>query len=92
MKSLTMPRACLPENVRVSRVLSSDAARSASRQASGIGHSGHGRNAVPNCAACAPSIMAAAIPCPFMMPPAAITGTDTAAATCGIKAIDPIDD
>ena len=53
--------------------------RSACLHAGDAPDSGQKRNAVPSCTASAPSASAAAIPSPSMIPPAAITGMDTAA-------------
>ena len=47
------------------------------------------RNAVPTCTPLAPSANAAAIPRPLDIDPAAMTGTDTAATTCGNNANKP---
>eukprot|EP01022_Parablepharisma_sp_SALTPOND_P016447 TRINITY_DN2409_c0_g6_i1.p1 TRINITY_DN2409_c0_g6~~TRINITY_DN2409_c0_g6_i1.p1 ORF type:complete len:1114 (+),score=348.13 TRINITY_DN2409_c0_g6_i1:941-4282(+) len=92
MNSLTMPRAQRPLKLRVRRVLSSRAAASAARQAEAIPDSGQQRKAVPICAACAPSSIAAAMARPSIRPPAAITGTLTAWATCGNSAMRPMQD
>ena len=53
-------------------------------------HSSMVRKRVPICTPSAPSIMAAAMPRPSATPPAAISGTSTAARTAGMSTIEVI--
>ena len=84
-----IPRASRPLNARVSMVPSSWAARIAALWAGGAPLSGQAIKAVPNCTPLAPSAAAATIPRPSIIPPDAITGTETASAICGTSAIVP---
>ena len=52
--------------------------------------SGQGMNAVPSCAAWAPSASTAAMPAPSMMPPAATTGIFTARTINRVSASVPV--
>ena len=52
--------------------------------------SGQAMNAVPSCAACAPSERTAATPAPSMTPPAATTGTSTARTSSRTSASVPV--
>src|SRR5882762_5477873 len=84
------PRAARPEKARVITVESSRAWRNAARYGPLVPASGQRRKAVPKETALAPRARAAAKPRPSMTPPAAITGTRTASATCGTSARVPI--
>src|SRR3954469_10221351 len=90
MKRLTRPRAGLPLNFSVIRVPSSRAASRACLCTCEAPLSGHGMNAVPSCAACAPSASTAAIPAPSMIPPAATTGTPTSRTMSRVRASVPV--
>ena len=85
MNPLWMLRASRPVNARVSEVRRASGLNSFSRCSGAAFDSSQARNAVPICAAAAPSFSAAAIPRPSAMPPAAITGAFTVSTTCGIK-------
>ncbi len=81
MKRLTIPRASLPLNARVSAVGASVA--SAARWTSAVPASGQRRNAVPTWAALAPAASAAATARPVAIPPVATSGSSVAApASC----------
>ena len=89
-----MPRAVRPLNARVRLVGFSSpgcaAPWSAARCTAAVPASGQSRNAVPSAAARAPRHSAAAMPAPVAMPPAATTGTVTAAVTSCSSAIVPV--
>ena len=90
MNSLWMLRASRPVNARVSVVRRASALNSFARCSGAAFDSSQARNAVPICAAAAPSFSAAATPRPSAMPPAAMTGTFTVSTTCGISASVPV--
>ncbi|MNV62060.1 hypothetical protein D3C71_1545890 [compost metagenome] len=85
-----MPRAGRPVNRLVSAVSLAGALSRAWRCAGETLASGQNRYAVPICTAEAPKASAANRPRWSAMPPAAITGTLTASATCGTRAKVPI--
>lgn len=82
-------RASFPVNDFVRMVLTFGSSRMARTHTSSALDSVAVRNAVPICTALAPSASTATIPHPSMMPPAAITGIDTASRTSGSNAINP---
>ena len=81
------PRTGCPVPRPVTMVSESLAFSTFSFHASCTPHSSTVRKRVPHCTPSAPSAKAASIPRPSTMPPAAMTGIETAAATDGTSAI-----
>lgn len=90
MKRLTRPRAGRPENARVSSVWVKTGSVTARLCRALAPDSGQTRNAVPSCAASAPTARTEAIWSPRISPPVAMTGSPgTASRTCGTSASRP---